>query len=93
MSLAALLDATPMPPADNVEAACREMVAARQIIIDNLTDFRVAADERPLVDELARRDAAWQDALAQVRKSLGDQRIASRKVRAYSDDRQIRRHR
>lgn len=93
MSLAALLDATPMPPADDVEAACRAMMAARQIIIDSLRDVRVSAEERPLVDELARRDAAWQDALSRAKQALGDQRIASRKVRAYSDDRQIRRHR
>lgn len=94
MSLAALLAATPMPPADgDIDAACRAMIEARQQIIDSLTDFKVAPEERALVDELALRDAAWQVALARAQHMIGDQRIASRKLRAYSDDRQIRRHR
>lgn len=92
-ALAALIAATPLPPAENVEAACRAMIEARQQILDALTEFRVADDERPLVDELARRDAAWQEALASARRVVGDQRISSRKLRAYVDDRQIRRHR
>ena len=81
-----LLAATPEPPAgvDELLETFARMIDARQELIDlPATPLSVTPEDRVLIDELARRDAAWQRALDQAHRELGAQRVAATKVRAY----------
>jgi hypothetical protein len=48
-----------------------------------LPPLMLTAAEQPMLIELARRDAAWQDALAAALHEVGDRRRAAGQLRAY----------
>ena len=83
-----LLALTPEPPAgadpDALEQACAAMIAARAEVTAAVVPPLVIGDaERPLLVELARRDAAWEAALAAAQRAVGEQRQGAAQLRAY----------
>jgi hypothetical protein len=87
--LAALLEATPLPtPGSGVEqllAAFEAVLTQRAAVLARIVPpLRVADDERPLLDELEQRQAAWQAVLDTVRLSIGEARVGTHQLRAYA---------
>ena len=88
--IAALLAATPLPPAtDDVDAllaAAGQMLAARAAVLARFSDpARGPKSEVELVGivELSARDAAWRDAIAAATRLVGGRRIAAAAARRY----------
>jgi hypothetical protein len=86
-----LLAATPYPPETSPETSIEEllvavtaMIARRDVLLAGVRGAPLGPEHRPLVDELARRGAAWQRALGEVHQHLGAQRVAATKARAYT---------
>jgi hypothetical protein len=87
--LAALLEATPLPtPGSGVEqllamfeASLTERAAVLARIVPPL---HIASNDRPMLDELERRQAAWQDALETARMAIGSARSGAAHLRAYA---------
>lgn len=82
-----LLAATPYPPeatVDELLLAVAEMLERRDVLLAGVQIAPASPEHRPLLDELARRDAAWQQALGEAHKDLGAQRVAATKARAYA---------
>lgn len=87
--LARLLELTPEPPVgaeiDQLLAAFDAIATARAVIIDVLVPpIALAAADRPLLLELERREALWQDTLAAARRTVGGQRCGAGQLRAYA---------
>ena len=87
--LAALLEATPLPtPGSAVEqllAAFETVLTERAAVLARIVPpLRVTEHERPLLDELEQRQAAWQAALGAARLSIGDARVGTHHLRAYA---------
>jgi hypothetical protein len=86
--LAHLLELTPEPPCTDAEhllAAFEAIDAARSEVFAGLTPpIALAEDDRPLLVELERRQALWQEALAQALRSVGGQRCGNTHLRAYA---------
>ena len=87
--LAQLLDATPLPtPGREIEpllATFDGILAARDAILTTIIPPLVVADaDRPLLAELERREALWQDALRDARLQVGQQRCGASRLRAYA---------
>lgn len=86
--LAHLLELTPEPPCTDAEhllAAFEAIDAARSEVFDRLVPpIALADDDRPLLVELQRRHALWQEALAQALRSVGGQRCGTMHLRAYA---------
>jgi hypothetical protein len=87
--LARLLELTPEPPPDvaveQLLAVFDGIMTARAAIIDALAPpIRVAADDRPLLVELERRQVLWQDALCAAQRIVGGQRCGAEQLRAYA---------
>jgi hypothetical protein len=87
--LAALLEATPLPtPGSGVEqllamfeASLTERAAVLARIVPPL---HIADDDRPMLEELERRQAAWQGALETARLAIGIARCGNAQLRAYA---------
>jgi hypothetical protein len=87
--LAALLEATPLPtPGSGVEqllAAFEIVLTQRAAVLSRIVPpLRVADDDRPLLDELERRQAAWQAMLDTARIMIGGARVGTHQLRAYA---------
>jgi hypothetical protein len=87
--LAALLEATPLPtPGDGSEqllAAFESVLTQRAAVLARIVPpLRVTDDERPLLDELEQRQAAWHAALESARLAIGGARCAPAQLRAYA---------
>lgn len=81
-----LCDATALPPTtDDVDAlltAWASVVAARQALLDE-PDHPVRLDPSPIVDELATREDAWRQALADARQRVGSHRMQAAQAKRY----------
>jgi hypothetical protein len=87
--LAALLEATPLPtPGSGVEqllAAFETTLTQRAAVLARIEPpLRGAPHDRPLLDELEQRQAAWQTALEAARLAIGDARLGTHQLRAYA---------
>ena len=87
--LARLLDATPLPtPGCDVEPLLetldRILAARAEILALIVPPLRVADADRPLLEELARREALWQQALCDAQSRVGTQRCGAGQLRAYA---------
>lgn len=87
--LVRLLDATPLPtPGEDVERLLEtfEAVLERRAAILALLgpSLRLTDADRPLLVELERRHALWEDALAAARRAIGGQRVSTAQLRAYA---------
>jgi hypothetical protein len=87
--LVRLLDATPLPtPGCDVEPLLENLdgiLAARAAILALIVPpLRVADADRPLLEELERREAAWQQALCDAQHRIGTQRCGAGQLRAYA---------
>ena len=87
--LARLLDATPLPtPGCDVEPMLEMLdgiLAARaEILAQIVPPLRIADADRPLLDELERREALWQQALCDAQHRTGTQRCGASQLRAYA---------
>ena len=87
--LVRLLDLTPLPtPGVEIEqlvATFEAILADRAALIDGIVP-PIGLDEadRPLLVELDRRHALWQDTLAAARQVVGEQRLGAEHLRAYA---------
>lgn len=84
-----LIAATPArPPEADIDAllaAFEAVVAERAQIFEQLeVPLQLADADRPLMHEIERRDAIWQDALTAALRQVGEQRHANGQVRAYA---------
>jgi hypothetical protein len=87
--LSALLEATPLPtPGSAVEqllTAFETVLTERAAVLARIVPpLRVADDDRPLLDELEQRQAAWQAVLDAARFVIGDARRGTQQLRAYA---------
>lgn len=87
--LARLIDATPLPtPGCDIEpllATLDGILAARAAILALIVPPLAVADaDRPLLAELERREALWQDALRDAQHRVGHQRCGASQLRAYA---------
>jgi hypothetical protein len=87
--LTRLLELTPEPDpeieVDHLLASFEVIVAKRAAVIALIVPpLRLTADERPLLVELERREAVWQDALAAALRTIGEQRCGAGQLRAYA---------
>jgi hypothetical protein len=87
--LSRLLEATPLPtPGCDVEqllAVFETVLTERAAVLARIVPpLRVTDDDRPLLDELEQRQAAWQAALGAARLSIGDARVGTHQLRAYA---------
>lgn len=86
--LRVLVALTPMPPEGDPEvvlAAFDEMFAARHDILQRVQGTLPDTEEnRALVQELAKRDAAWVAALDAARTAVGIARTNTTKLRGYA---------
>jgi hypothetical protein len=87
--LVRLLDATPLPtPGCDVEPLLETLdgiLAARdEILAQIVPPLRVADADRPLLEELERREALWQEALCDAQHRVGTQRCGAGRLRAYA---------
>ncbi len=83
-----LLELTPLPPnttdIDQLLAAAAQMLEARQTALASAGGGIAVASRPERVAELARREAAWRDALAAAQQAVGQQRVATAKLRKYA---------
>ncbi|TMQ09142.1 MAG: hypothetical protein E6J90_38650 [Deltaproteobacteria bacterium] len=87
--LTRLLDVTPLPPADagvaELLATFEVAIAERAAILSEISPpITLSEMDRPLLIELERRQALWQDALASALRRVGEQRMATTQLRAYA---------
>ena len=87
--LARMLDATPLPtPGCDIEpllATLEGILTARDAILALIAPpIDVPDADRPLLEELERRDAEWQDALRDAQLRVGQQRCGAGRLRAYA---------
>ncbi len=91
--LTQLISLTPLPPTehesaheiDALLAASEAIIAQRAELFEGLTTpLEVSDEDRPLVAELERRDAAWQAALSAAMRRIGEQRHGTEQLRAYA---------
>ena len=84
-----LLEETPMPAGvldvDALLATFEQVVTRRAALLAQLAPPLALIDaDRPLLAELARRDAAWQDLLGSALDAVGQQRRGVSGLRAYA---------
>lgn len=87
--LARLIELTPEPQADldaeRMLTVFDAIVAERARVLATLVPPIALTDaDRPLLVELERRSALWQDALAAALRTVGEQRCATSQLRAYA---------
>ncbi len=87
--LVRLLDATPLPtPGSDIElllATFDDILSERDAVIALIVPpLRIADADLPLLVELERHQAAWQEALAAAQHAIGDQRCGPTQLRAYA---------
>jgi hypothetical protein len=87
--LAQLLELTPEPPVDpdaeHLLTAFEAIVALRgEVLARIVPPLRLDEDDRPMLDELERRQALWQEALAVALRTVGEQRCGNEHLRAYA---------
>ena len=83
-----LLALTPPPPmtgdADQLLAAASAMLEARRALLASIAPSPLAgATSGRLAEELAAREAAWRATIAAARQAVGEQRVATSKLRRY----------
>ena len=84
-----LLERTPLPtPGAEIEqliATFEAIMADRAALIAQIIPpIQLAQADRPLVVELERRHAIWQDALGAAQRTVGEQRCGADHLRAYA---------
>jgi hypothetical protein len=87
--LVRLLDLTPPPPTEGdlaqLIAGFEAIVEARAGAIAQIAPpVALADDDRPLLAELVRRQAAWLEALGAAHQAVGNQRCGAAQLRAYA---------
>lgn len=87
--LTQLIELTPLPPA---ERDIDTLLSESEAIVDRRAELFAQLDaplepsdaDRPLVLELQRRDAAWQDALTAAMRTVRRHRHGTEQLRAYA---------
>jgi len=87
--LVRLLELTPEPhldaEAEHLLDGFEAIVAKRaEILAQIVPPLTLGDDDRPLLVELERRQALWQDALAEALRIIGEQRCGNSQLRAYA---------
>ena len=85
-----LLEVTPLPAAagtrvEDLLTAFEAVIAERAaILLTVVPPITLSEMDRPLLIELERRQNIWQDALAAALRRVGEQRVATTRLRAYA---------
>jgi hypothetical protein len=84
-----LLEVTPLPAAgtrvEDLLTAFEAVIAERAaILLTIVPPITLSEMDRPLLIELERRQNIWQDALAAALRRVGEQRVATTRLRAYA---------
>lgn len=87
--LVQLLELTPEPTADTDAELLLEqfenVIARRAEVIARIVPpLALTEDDRPLLVELERRQARWQETLAEALRLVGEQRCGTSHLRAYA---------
>ena len=87
--LAQLLELTPEPRSDldaeRMLVAFETIVTERARVLTQLVPpIALTEADRPILVELERRQALWQDALAEALRIVGEQRCGTSHLRAYA---------